>query len=192
MVATAESGGVITTEHWSGRFGDLYTERQEMDTSERRHFLQAMIDEYKVTSVLEVGCNTGENLKHLTGPRAGVDVNSKALASVPEGIRTRRASATDLPFAENEYDLVMTIGVLIHIPPEDIERAMDEITRVARRFVFCCEYFGYDEVPYREGVLWRRSYGLLYENRGLRVIDRGHFKGEPWDRRRIDWWLLRV
>lgn len=182
---------MITAEDWAGEFGDAYTERQ-MDTSERRHFWQALVEEFDIKNVLEVGCNAGENLKHLNIYRAGVDVNEAALAQVPEGIRTTTADATDLPYFTDSFDLVFTFGVLIHIPPEDLEQAMKEIIRVSRGYVFCGEYFGHNVVPYREGALWRRPYGLLYKKLGLELVDHGHFEGEPWDRNRIDWWLLKV
>ncbi len=182
---------MISTEQWSGRFGDVYTERQQIDTSERRHFWNALVDDYAIESVLEVGCNTGSNLIHLFVPSAGVDVNEQALAHVPRGIRVHKASATDLPFEDDEYDLVLTFGCLIHIPTEDLRQAMSEIVRVARRYVFCAEYYGSDSVPYRGGELWRRPYGYLYENLGLEEVEKGRFKGEPWDRNRVDWWFMR-
>ena len=36
-----------------------------------------------------------------------------------------RASALDIPFKDGFFELVFTIGVLIHIPPKDLLVAMD-------------------------------------------------------------------
>ena len=181
----------LTAKDWASEFGDGYTERQDLDTSERRHFWGALIENYGIKSVLEVGCNTGTNLAQMEAPlRMGVDVNQHALDQVPGGIWTTHADATKLPFAANDFDLVFTFGVLIHIPPDEIEQAMREIVRVSRRYVFCGEYLGDDTVPYRGEILWRRDYGRLYQDLGLNLVERGSLKGEPWDRNEVHWWLL--
>ena len=182
---------IVTREDWEGKFGDAYTDRNR-DISGRSEFWNALIHRHGVTSILEVGCGTGANLHGLDVPAMGVDVNQKALDMVPRSIPTRRAAAAHLPYQRNHFDMVTTFGVLIHIPPDGIERAMEEIARVARRFVFCGEYLGSDEIPYRGGVLWRREYGALYEDMGLECIESGILEGEPWDKGRVDWWLLRA
>jgi hypothetical protein len=81
---------------------------------------------------------------------------------------------------------------LIHISHVDLGQAMREIRRVSRRFVFCGEYLGDDEVSYRGGMLWRRDYGKLYRDMGLKLRERGSLLGEPWDRNKVSWWLLEV
>src|SRR5512147_1406366 len=158
---------MITADEWGAKFGDDYTERN-LDISGRGVFWNDLISTYEIRSALEVGCNTGANLRSMGIAVTGVDVNQQALELVPLGIPTRRADATDLPFMANDFDLVFTFGVLIHIPPNDLDTAMREIVRVSKRYVFAGEYLGDDEVPYRGGVLWRRDYGSLYQDIGLK------------------------
>ncbi len=181
---------MISAEDWAGSFGDDYIERADLDTTGRSHFWDALLERHDVRSVLEVGCGTGENLAEMKVPCAGVDVNPQALEFISDRIETMVASATDLPFVANLFDLVLTFGVLIHVPPSDLECAMREIVRVSRRFVFCGEYLGDEEVRYRGGSLWRRDYGLLYMDIGLKLIEHGALEGPPWDRGEVHWWLL--
>lgn len=183
---------MITTEEWAGEFGDSYTDRNMKDwMDDRTSFWNALVKWHKIETVLEVGCGIGVNLQGMEAQATGVDVNQTALALVPEDIPTVEAEATDLPFDANTFDLAFTFGVLIHIPPKDIETAMREIVRVSKRFVLAAEYLGDDEVPYRDGVLWRRDYGALYEQIGLTTVKHGVLEGEPWDRGRVDYWLMK-
>ncbi len=91
-------------------------------------------------SVLDIGCSAGGSLPLLgsDGETAyGVDVSAVA---VTKGRRLGRnvfqASATALPFSDNEFDLVVSADVFEHLHPDDAEKAASEAIRVARRFVF--------------------------------------------------------
>ena len=59
--------------------------------------------------------------------------------------------------------------MLIHQPPAELPRVMDEIVRCSRRYVLCGEYHAdeLEEVPYRgqEGALFRTTTGALYQER---------------------------
>jgi pseudaminic acid biosynthesis-associated methylase len=172
---------------WAGEFGDDYVGRNRAAGKGRRPFWEERLAALDVGSALEVGCNVGANLHWLaellgTEKVAGVDVNERALeilrARVP-GIDARRATARELPFDDGAFDLVFTTGVLIHQPPDELPRVMDEIVRCSRRYVLCGEYRADDleEVPYRgqEGALFRHDYGRLYRERhpSLRLVEEG-------------------
>jgi SAM-dependent methyltransferase len=181
---------VIGVKEWAGRFGNEYTKRG-IDTSGRGEFWNALIDRHKIASVLEVGCGDGANLADMKVTAVGVDVNQTALEIAHRrNVDTMLCEATDLPFPDGSFDLVLTFGVLIHIPLVDLGRAMREIRRVSRRFVFCGEYLGTGEVPYRGGVLWPRDYGGSYRDMGLKLRERGTLVGAPWDRNKVNWWLF--
>ncbi len=162
---------------WSGRFGDEYVERNIGAYDERRGFWRSLLASVKPRSVLEVGCNVGGNLQWVAEKVdvrnvAGIDVNKKALAQlrgrVP-GVNAIWGSARELPFEDASFDLVFTMGVLIHQPDESLPDVMDEMVRVSRRFVLCGEYFDHEtkEVGYRgyRNALFRRDYGGLFASR---------------------------
>ena len=137
------------------------------------------------TSALEVGCNVGWNLIYLErlGVRAlyGVEPQPGAV----ERARYRRprfdvvhGTAFELPFRDGLCDLAFTSGVLIHIAPEALGQALDEIYRVSRRWIVAIEY---DhpvelEVCYRghHAALWKRDHGAAWQARfpGLRLVRR--------------------
>jgi len=159
---------------WSGEFGDAYTERNAAAGDERRRFWRATLDEFPASRVLEVGCNLGTNLRWIAGEGAldaacGVDVNLHALGRLRRAVPAARpvaAAALDLPFGDRAFDLVFTVGVLIHQPPAALPGVMAEIVRCSRRFVICGEYYAPEptEVAYRgqTGALFKRDFGGLY------------------------------
>jgi pseudaminic acid biosynthesis-associated methylase len=190
---------------WAGEFGDQYVDRNAEAGKGRRPFWAERHAKLGFTSVLEVGCNVGGNLRwlaELIGPQNvhGIDVNEHALAVLREnvpGADVRIAKARELPFEDGQFDLVFTTGVLIHQPPEELAQIMDEIVRCAKRYVLCGEYRADDveEVHYRghEGALFRNDYGRLYQERfpQLELIDEGFLPRSPdtsWDD--VTYWVF--
>ncbi|HPO10199.1 MAG TPA: methyltransferase type 11, partial [bacterium] len=68
-----------------------------------------------------------------------------------------------------EFDLVFTSGVLIHLAPADLNRALDEIHRCAGRWIWGFEYFAetHTSIPYRgrDDLLWKGDFARLYLDR---------------------------
>jgi len=155
-------------------------------------------------SALEVGCNIGRNLVALRGfigDIHAVEPNAEAVRLARanpalEGVDIREGDAFALPYADESIDLVFTSGVLIHVAPEDLARAVREIVRVARHYVLCIEYFSHEpqQVTYRgkEGYLFKRDFGKFYLEQypALRVVDYG-FLWQPLDSSDdSNWWLF--
>lgn len=108
-----------------------------------REIARALLDDFcekDLNGVLDIGCGTGLNLKWLeryAKPAAivGLDVERTALAfcrARGENFLTE-ASATDLPFADETFDLVTSFDVLVQIPGTDADlRAIAEMRRVLK------------------------------------------------------------
>ncbi|MBS1838745.1 MAG: methyltransferase domain-containing protein [Actinobacteria bacterium] len=188
---------------WAGRFGDDYVQRNDGAYGHREHFWVDMLGRLTPRRLLEVGCNVGGNLEWLAprmepGSVYGIDVNRSAI----ERIRGRLPSvsslwgpARDLPFRDRWFDLVFTMGVLIHQPDVTLPLVMAEMVRCSDRFVLCGEYHAAEpqEVGYRgqRGALFRRDYGRLFREMfpELHQVDTGFLSSDDgWDD--VTWWLF--
>lgn len=200
---------------WQGNFGAEYIERNRATadaTSDAaivfRRILETSGILSQVNSVLEVGASVGINLfglRQVLGPKAllaAVEPNVLACEELRrnEDLRLAEVIESDayrIPLSDESYDLVLTNGVLIHIPPDRLSQAMNEIVRISRSFVLCSEYFSHVpmEVPYRgqSGLLWKRDFGRAYleNNPELKVRNYGFL----WQMEfpyfdNLNWWLF--
>jgi len=188
---------------WGGEFGNAYTDRNQAAGDNRAPFWQTILREFPARRVLEVGCNLGGNLRwiasHLPSQDVyGVDINLNALQELHRGLPGVNAlygQARELPFRDRWFDMVFTMGVLIHQPPEMLPVVMTEIVRCANRFVLCGEYFSPEptEVAYRgePGALFKRDFGSLYQQlfSDLSLRKKGFLsKAEGWDD--VTYWMF--
>lgn len=128
----------------------------------------------KDARILEVGANVGVQLAllqkqgftELYGIELNPDVATRARRHVPS-VNIIAGDALDIPFKDGYFDYVFTAGVLIHISPKNIRRALSEICRVSNRYIWGFEYFAktYTEIPYRghRNVLWKANFPALYK-----------------------------
>ena len=84
--------------------------------------------------VLEVGCGTGLVLQRIAAfarTVRGIDLSAGMLERArARGLDVEQASATELPFEDDAFDVTCSFKVLAHIP--EIERALSEMARVTR------------------------------------------------------------
>lgn len=171
---------------WSGRFGAEYTSRNNLsaagiDTlykttvgSTRSEINDRfLVDVAKDARIVEVGTNVGLQLM-LLGEAGwvnlwGIELQWGAIdvarRNVPRA-NIVQANAFDIPFKDGWFDLAFTSGVLIHIGPGERARAMQEIHRLSRRWIWGYEYWSADlkEVSYRgkKNLLWKADYARMY------------------------------
>jgi len=171
---------------WQGQFGNNYTKRNfcntvELDSLFRKLFgiSRSILNKQFLGGidpdgrVLEVGCNYGiqlDMLKQLGFKNLyGIDVNLSAIELSGKDIKAIFGDANDIPFKDDFFDLVMTNGLLIHIPPDNINRVLDEIHRCSKKFILCYEYFNdrCAEIIYHGhmGLLWKNDFASLFLKR---------------------------
>ena len=201
---TSTEPGNRQLEVWKGELGDAYTRRNAVDWRQRLPAFRQMLAGLPITRALEIGCNRGHNLKALAavlgeeGEIYGIEPNdySRRLArEANPGCTVLPGQIDDLPFASSSFDLVMTAGVLIHIPLAGLDRALAEVHRVSRRHVLAIEYFAESEtpIPYRgrQDLLFKRNFLHHYESRfpDLSLVRDGYWTAaEGFDR--THWWLF--
>lgn len=162
-------------DHWKSSFGDDYTKRNNGLSLGARVNVWKLLFPKGCQSVLEVGANVGANLDAISQISAceiyATEPNDTARAILEDkgltGAHHITADTADkIRLPDKHVDLVFTSGVLIHIPPDQLEASLREIHRVSKRWIICGEYFApqQEEISYRgqPGLMWRRDYGSLY------------------------------
>ena len=168
-------------------------------------FSKIIAKTHGVRSILEIGCNTGENLKALQTlgytDLGGVEINARAAeaACVAGDVVCGSFLDMDLWWA----DLVLSAGVLIHIDPADLELAYQQIYEAATRYVLLIEYYSPEpaDILYRghEGRLWKRDFASEFidyvgqADARPKVVDYGfiwHRDTFPQDD--VTWFLMEV
>lgn len=97
-------------------------------------------------SVLEVGCGDGRVTSLLAGltrePITVLDVNAERVASTIRRVPgTIGVHSNIVDFSTDQrWDLVIAVEVLMHVPPEDIEAACDNLRRLSARWIVTCDW----------------------------------------------------
>ena len=170
---------------WNGDFGIRYTVRNKIIAEKLVPFYKRILKGIKIEKILEVGCNRGHNLRAISycGPYDlyGIDINpySIVLARDNKEINFALGNISDILYKDNFFDLVMVVGVLIHINPENLKEAITEVLRVSKKYFLMMEYnYDFEEfekIPYRENVgLWRGNFKkLVLETFNVRLLLEG-------------------
>ncbi|MDP6781889.1 MAG: methyltransferase domain-containing protein [Alphaproteobacteria bacterium] len=206
------TGGNTPIDAWTGEFGNDYVARNRATEKTVGNAARAFgeilshIKDSPPTSILEVGANIGINLRALGGLTDAELFAVEPNASARERLVADKvllpdhlfeAVATKLPFDDGAVDLAFTSGVLIHVPPTDLETAYGEIHRVASRYILCMEYFSPTpvEIPYRghEGLLFKRDFGGMWLDLfpDLELVENGFFWKRTTGLDDVNWWLFR-
>lgn len=180
-----------TVEFWEGDFGDDYTRRNRVNWLERVPFWTDILAKTGAQSIFEMGANVGWNLLALRTVRKldildGFEINNLAIQQAGNlGFQLFERWPSIL-----RYDLCFTAGVLIHIGPNELQEKMKQLIGLSNRYILAIEYESEveEEIDYRghSGKLWRRPYGKIYQDMGLKLVESGEALGFD----RCTYWLL--
>jgi spore coat polysaccharide biosynthesis protein SpsF len=173
---------------WSGEFGDQYVGRnigEHLVAANLALFSRALARAEPICSVLELGTNAGNNLRalHQVLPGAslhGVEINANACAEAQalDIADVWHGSLFDFS-PERRFDLTLSKGVLIHLAPDLLPLAYEQLYRLSQRYILLCEYYNPVpvEVAYRghAGKLFKRDFAgeLLDRYADLHLLDYG-------------------
>lgn len=174
-------------EYWSLRGGLDYFREQEgqEQRTQRAEWMARRLARYRPTSILEVGCGYGKQIRTLrancAAPITGVDFSPSQLTMAQayledvERVDLALATGTRLPFPDNSFDLVLTSAVILHNAPPLAEAIRREVIRVARRFAAHNEdldvtynRYGYDTAAW-------------YATQGIPLLEVGPIPSAPYD-----------
>ena len=99
---------------------------------------------------------------------------------------------------DEQFDLVFSKGVLIHLNPDVLSKVYDKLAKMSRRYVLIGEYYNPTPVSisYRgnEDKLFKRDFAseFLETNSEFRLVDYDfHYKGsENFSQDDITWFLM--
>jgi 2-polyprenyl-3-methyl-5-hydroxy-6-metoxy-1,4-benzoquinol methylase len=178
----------FTNEYWKedlpGVRGNRGLSYDDPLHQKRFHLLaEAILQNTASKSILDAGCGPAHlltALRPLCGAKlVGVDAaaetislaNSSAfLGANGEGIQLRQANLRDLPFSDGEFELVVCLDVLEHIPVFDIEDALQEVFRVGSgQFIFSVNTD--NAYVYHPTVLSKETWRAIFASQSFLHLD---------------------
>ena len=159
-----------------------------------------------IKSLLECGCNIGRNLKFLNevlpdSSKSIIEISKPAFDKViadQKILRAYNGSIMDSNFSLGEFDLVFTMGVLIHIHPQNLISNMQKMFGYSNKYILIGEYFNRTpvQIEYQGKLdkLFKCDFGSLFaDNFEVTVVDYGFLWGRYYDDAGFDdftWWLF--
>jgi len=203
------------TEHerfWAGEFGNEYAERHaiagpEFEANKLAMFSRILQRTGPLGSIHEFGCGTGGNLWALSqlcpdADLSGVEVNTHSVDLLHDLYPWPKMPDLEvsgvLESGHRESDLVLTMGLLIHIPPDELPKVYSKLVDDTGRYILLIEYYNPTpvEIPYRghAGRLWKRDFaGEMLDSYPLRLIDYGFvYHRDVFPQDDVTWFLMEV
>jgi ubiquinone/menaquinone biosynthesis C-methylase UbiE len=156
--------------------------KQEMSHPHRNFLVTHILKNAPFEKVLEVGCNSGQNLFLLAQKDArssfyGVDINYRFIQAGQEwckqygfqNVFLKIGKAEDLSqFIDQSFDITFSDATLMYIGPDKIIQALEEIIRITQKRIIFNEW-GKKSTSFEEKSCWYdfhwvHDYGELIKN----------------------------
>jgi len=137
-------------------FWDNYAKENESRYNEEfAKFIRDLAVSLRCTSVLEIGCGTGIDLRLFpdTLDIHGIDLNDLALNMAKKenpSQNFKKSPITNLPFDDSSIDFIFTHKFLNCVNDEDLNKGVSEIYRVARKYIVNCETYAKSETETKD------------------------------------------
>jgi len=142
-------------------------------------------------SIMEVGCQWGENLKVIKEDYPdkkviGIDINKYILDESQNYlyvIELKQGDVKKLDLPDNSVDIVFTEALFCMLNFKEVETGLKELIRVAKKYIFLVELdtCGRMElVGLRTGANWIELFGELGIKATKRRLTKKEWKVEPW------------
>lgn len=193
---------------WANSYADDYIKKNNsFDKKLGKECWERMLSSAEeITSIMECGCNIGRNIGFLNevlpaASKSIIEISKPAYNFVTSHFNLEKVfngAIVDSNFAEGEFDLVYTLGVLIHIHPDDLLTNMQKMYAYSGKYILIGEYFNRTplmlEYQGEKNKLFKRDFGKLFnENFDVRLTDYGFLWGHLYDSAGFDditWWLF--
>jgi len=194
---------------WANTYADEYIKKNsQFDWEKGVAAWRLMLEKIgSLNSILECGCNIGRNIDFLNEaqPKASksiIEISQPAFEFVTNRhdlMHAFNGSIEDANFKEGSFELVFTIGVLIHIHPDNLLKNMERMYKASSKYILMGEYFNRTPVMLgyqgQKDKLFKRDFGKLFiENFPVELLDYGFLWGHLYDNAGFDditWWLFK-
>lgn len=157
------------------KFWDNYAKENESRYNEQfAKFIRDLVVSLRCTSVLEIGCGTGVDLRLFPEnfKAFGVDLNDCALEIAKKKNPTfdyKNGSITNLPFADSSIDFIFTHKFLNCLDKSDMNNGVAEMYRVAKRYIANCEMYDPSEIEI-DNVFTGRNMLKRWSNYNVKIV----------------------
>lgn len=162
---------------YDSRYWNEYTEKNNFCNEEMAKFIRDLATSLKVKNVLEVGCNTGNDLRGFSENFEvyGVDANEYALERARENLpffKFKKGLITKLPYDDASIDFVFTHKILNFVSDDDMPSAMNELYRISKKYILNLELFKENEGKSSEKEIpfWYRNMFKRWLNFRVKII----------------------
>lgn len=168
-------------EYWSEE-NILQKRKAYFDYVSRKMFAR-LLPELKNKMILDVGCGLGMTMDYFIAQKNhvyGIDITSQSVSeNKKRGLETLEADARYLPFRDNLFDLVYSLGVIEHFA--ETELALQEKVRVCKPGGVIVAVVPYLYTPYYLGGIlferltrpkydFRTTYGKVFSKRKFKEM----------------------
>ena len=149
---------------YNKEFWDEYADKNEARYNEEfAKFTRDLAISLRCTSVLEIGCGTGIDLRLFpnTFEIYGVDLNDNALKIAKEKLSSgnfKKGDIKDLPFEDASIDFVFTHQLCNYLDDATLKKGIAEMNRVCGKYIMNCEKFEETEKIIDEDHKFRNMY----------------------------------
>lgn len=159
-----------------------------------------------INSILECGCNIGRNITFLNevkpdANKSIIEISKPAFEYVKNNLKLDKAvncSIVESNLDPKSFDLTFTIGVLIHIHPDNLLANMKKMYEYSNKYILIGEYFNRTPVTIEyqgeSDKLFKSDFGKMFlENFDVSLVDYGFLWGHVYDSAGFDditWWLF--
>lgn len=192
---------------WSEQYAEDYIKKNaEFDTGLALEAWEKMLASTSgITSLLECGCNIGRNIDSLervlpSASKSIIEISKPAF----DFVSSRHALAQKFNGSilesslEGSFDLVYTMGVLIHINPDELLANLQKAYNYSNKYLLFGEYFNRKPIMLdyqgQKNRLFKRDFGkLVVENFSVKLLDYGFLWGHIYDAAGFDditWWMF--
>jgi len=158
-----------------------------------------------IESILECGSNIGRNIDFLhqiypNSSKSIIEISQPAYQYVMDKHELAHSFNGSIEDSNihSVFDLVFTIGVLIHIHPDNLPEIMNKMYQYSKKYILIGEYFSRkpEMIEYQgeENKLFKCDFGKKFlESHDVSIIDYGFLWGHVYDNAGFDditWWLF--